>query len=416
MADLLQRLVLGVNSQVFGWQPDAGVQTGDVFGELHQVAQLGAATRKNNSPDELFLVSAHLDLVVHVLNDFLHAGLNDAGQVAGGNFFSRAAFEAGNGNDFVALKFRGEGRPKFNFELLGLVLHDHAAFLDVFCDNVAPQRNDGGMANDAFLKNGDVGRAAPDVNQGYPGFFFFFAQHGIGRGEWLQDEVAHFKPGFVYALVNVAGGSHLTGNDVEIGLEPNARHADRVFNALLVVHDEFLRKHMDDPVTGRERELVHVQDQPVQVLLADFLFKAVAVNDAAVLHALDVLAGNANVHLADINVGLVGCIGNRRFDGHYGFIDIGHHTAQNAKGVGLAQANHFNFAVLVLAGDDCAYFRRADIQPNNIAFTEIHADVLSVVPWWRGERDCSLLLRSGAVNQVLVAQIQNLVSVPAGVV
>ena len=77
----------------------------------------------------------------------------------------------------VLVHFLFEGRTKLVLERFGVLLEDAAALFDVVGDGVAAKRNDGGVADDAFLEDGDIGGAATDVNQGHAGLFFFVAQH-----------------------------------------------------------------------------------------------------------------------------------------------------------------------------------------------------------------------------------------------
>lgn len=241
-------------------------------------------------------------------------------------------------------------------------MHDGTAFFDVGGDDVAAEGDDGGMSDDSVVEYGDVGGAAADIDQGDTGLFFFVGEHGLGAGDRFEGEIADFESGFFDAAEQVVDGSNLACNDVEVGLEAHAAHPDRIANALLVVHREFLRKYVDDFVARGQHELEHVVDEPVDVAAADFGVVAVAGQQSAVLEAFDVLASDADLHDAEFHAGLPFGYFDGFFDRVYRFFDVADHAAQDACAFDLAEAEHLKFAVFVSSAGHAADLCGSDVE------------------------------------------------------
>ena len=173
---------------------------------------------------------------------------------------------------------------------------------------------------------------------------------------------------FLDAPVDVADGSDLADDDVEVGFQSNAAHAHRLLDATLVVHGVFLRQDVQDFLAGLHHLAVHVLDQRIDIDLADFRFKVVAGALAARLLALDVLAGDADVHVHKDRPG--GALGffNGRADGIHGFFNVRNDPAGHPDGFALPVTEDFDFTVFIAAPDEAGDFRRADIQANDDFF------------------------------------------------
>ena len=67
----------------------------------------------------------------------------------------------------------------------------------------------------------------------------------------------------------------------------------------------FLRNHVQDFFSRLHHELVHVLDEGFDVVLANLRFEVFSGDQSAVLETLDVLAGDADVHQADLGTHLL---------------------------------------------------------------------------------------------------------------
>ena len=70
--------------------------------------------------------------------------------------------------------------------------------------------------------------------------------------------------------MNILGCGDLPGNDVKISFHPDTRHTDRIGNSLFVIYRIFLGYDVQDLITGRQYQLVHVADELIDIALADF--------------------------------------------------------------------------------------------------------------------------------------------------
>ena len=127
-----------------------------------------------------------------------------------------AAFESGDGDDAVVEHLVGERRAKFHLEFFRLRGHHRAAFFDVGGDDIAAERNDGGVPDDAFMEHRDVCGTATDVHQCHACLFFLIAEGGIGAGNGFEGQVGDFETGLFDAAVDVVDGSDLPRDDVKV--------------------------------------------------------------------------------------------------------------------------------------------------------------------------------------------------------
>ena len=90
----------------------------------------------------------------------------------------------------------------------------------------------------------DVGGAAADVDHAHAEILFIFGEHGVTRRQLLEHDVVHAQAAALHALHDVLRRTVGAGDDVHLGLEPHAGHADGVPDAFLCVDDVFLRQHV----------------------------------------------------------------------------------------------------------------------------------------------------------------------------
>ena len=86
-----------------------------------------------------------------------------------------------------------------------------------------------------------------------PSSFSSSVEHRVARGELLEHDVLDLEAAALHALDDVLRGAVGAGDDVHLGLEAHARHADRLADAFLAVDDEFLRQDVQDLLVGRDR-------------------------------------------------------------------------------------------------------------------------------------------------------------------
>ena len=157
------------------------------------------------------------------------------------------------------------------------------------------------MPDDTAVEDGNVGGASANVYQDHASLFFLIAQDRFCGCHRLDDQFDHLQPGFPDALVNIFRCCSLPDDDVEIRFERTSDHPSRKGDAMLAVNAEFLRDDVENLLAGIHVEVVHAVAELIDILLADLRFAVFADHPATVLHAFNVLPGNADIHIFDIH-------------------------------------------------------------------------------------------------------------------
>src|SRR5690606_9754598 len=106
---------------------------------------------------------------------------------------------------------------------------------DVLGDVIAAQRDDGGVRQRSTAEHADVGRASADVDEQRGELVLTVVEDGEARGQRLYYQAVHHHAGVIGAASQVLEGPLRPGNDVDVDLEPHARHADWIFDAVVTV-------------------------------------------------------------------------------------------------------------------------------------------------------------------------------------
>ena len=84
---------------------------------------------------------------------------------------------------------------------------------------------------------------------------------------------------------------------MDLGLEPDSCHAERSFDPVLVVDNEFLGKNMDDFPVKRDGNSFGRFNDAVNICLCDFF--SFDCDDAMTVHAVNVASGNTHKNRID---------------------------------------------------------------------------------------------------------------------
>ena len=170
----------------------------------------------------------------------------------------------------------------------------------------------------------DVGGAAADVDEAHAELLLIVGEHGEARGQLLEHDVLDHQAAALHALDDVLRRAVGAGDDVHLGFEPHARHADRIADAFLAVDDEFLRQHVQNLLVGGDRDRLGRVDHVLDIAVRDLL---VADRDDAVgVEAAHVAAGDAGVDRVDLAAGHQLGLFDRALDRLHGRLDIDHHA------------------------------------------------------------------------------------------
>ena len=241
------------------------------------------------------------------------------------------------------------------------------ALRDVVRHHVAGKRDHRGVADRAAREHRNVGGAAAHVDQAHAEFLLVLGEHGVARGELLEHDVLDLEPAALHALHDVLRRALGAGDDVHLGLEAHARHADRLADALLRVDDEFLRQDVQDLLVGRDRHGARGVDHAVHVAGRHFL---VADRDDAVrVEAAHVAARDAREHRVDLAAGHQLRLLDGALDRLHGRVDVDDHALLEPARRVRAHADDLDGAVGAELADDRHHLRGADVEADDqVAF------------------------------------------------
>src|SRR5690606_8450605 len=98
----------------------------------------------------------------------------------------------------------------------------------------------------------------------------------------------------LHALDDVLRGAVGAGDDVHLGFQAHAGHADGIADALLAVDDVFLRQHVQDALVGGDGHGLGRVDHVLHVHVGDLA--VTDADDAVGIQAPHVAAGDAGIH------------------------------------------------------------------------------------------------------------------------
>ena len=181
------------------------------------------------------------------------------------------------------------------------------------------------MADLAVVEDRHVGRSAAQLHDHAAQLAFVGSQHRQRCRERLQDELPHVIAGPLHAAPQVLHGAREDGDQVDLGLEAGAGHADRLVDARLLVDEVVLRDRVQQLVVPAERHVArHVVDA------GDVAGPDLVAGDAhhpVRAAARHVLPGDAAIDRAHLDAGHPLGVLHRLGDGAGGFLDVPHHAA-----------------------------------------------------------------------------------------
>src|SRR5208283_5528328 len=119
---------------------------------------------------------------------------------------------------------------------------------------------------------------------------------------------------------------------MHVRLKTDARHPNRITNAILPVDDELLRNDMNDFSIRRKCNPLCIFNQPVDICLRDLIFRSTDCNDTAALKTLNMISGNTHNHRLNFDTRAGLRLGYRALYRAHSFIDIRYDAARQPIG------------------------------------------------------------------------------------
>ncbi len=242
------------------------------------------------------------------------------------------------------------------FSILGRRAQRHR---NVAGNEVTGNRNDGGVANGAVGKDGDIGGTRTNVHQRHPKLALIFGQHRQAAGQRIEHQLLDFETAAAHTFDDVLGRTLCAGHDVHLGFQTDAAHADGLFY-VLTIDDEFLRRHQQQALVGRDVDGFSGLQHPRHVSGAHLtVFNG---HHAAGIEAADMAAGDASVNTGNLAVGHQLGFFERLLDALHRGLDVHHHAALEAVARRNAQPGEFELAAGEHLGHHHHHLGRTNVQ------------------------------------------------------
>src|ERR1700722_2253409 len=296
------------------------------------------------------------------------ARLDDIGQHAGENGARRTVANAGDFDGGIVFQQQAIGAGVQAFDFFGFVDRCAQADREIVGEMIAADWNRRGVTGHASGESNKFGGAAADVEQAGSKFAFVLGEAGFGGSERLEYGVIDANTGAIHGGDDILRRGAGSRDDMHVGFEALANHADGVADIVLRIQEKFLRQHVQDfAIFGK-------------------LHAASSFNGAANVVALNIAGTRADgdaaaaIYAADVNSGDAD---QRRFDGHtddgFGFfhraangadreIEIHDLTFAPAFGFGGAQGRETHSAQFIEFAHQRAGLGAPDIEGDNVAF------------------------------------------------
>ena len=238
------------------------------------------------------------------------------------------------------------------------------------------------MADRATGEDGHIGGARTNVHQRHAQLFFVRGQHRITRGQGVEHQLLHIQATAAHAFDDVFGRALGPGDDVHLGFQADAAHANWLFH-ILAIDDELLRLHQQQALVGGDVDRFGGLHHPGHIGGGDL-----AVLDrhhAAGVHATDVATGDAGVDLGDFAVGHEFGLFQSRLDALHRGVDVDHHAALEAVAGRNAHASDLELTAGQDLGHHRHHFAGANVQAHHEIFVFFcHVNSLSYLlrPWF----------------------------------
>src|SRR5208282_4779043 len=159
---------------------------------------------------------------------------------------------------------------------------------------VAANSNRAGVANDTAAIDDQFRGAATDIEEAAAKIAFILGEAGLRGSQWLKDSIADENAGLVGCGHKILGSGNGRSDDVNVGFQPLADHADGIADAILGIHDELMRKDMQNFAVGGKRDVASGFNGTAHIVAFNVPGTRPQGDSAAAVHTANVAAGDTN--------------------------------------------------------------------------------------------------------------------------
>ena len=265
------------------------------------------------------------------------------------------------------------------------------AALDFFCfgdgcaeadgeivrEMIAAYGNGAGVADYAAAVNDEFGRAAADVEKAAAEVAFVLREASLGRSERLKNGVADEDSRAICGGDEILRGGDRRGDEMDVGFEALADHADGVADAVLRVNHKFVREDVKDFAVFGKRDVAGGVDGAANVVAFDITRAVAKCDAAAAVNTANVAAGYADDGGLDRDVGDAFGFFDGTTNGADCGIKIDDESLAQTLGFGRAEREKF-YLFAIDFSDQRGCFCAADVQPNNVTIFFCQAAALTL--------------------------------------
>src|SRR5688572_14135984 len=324
------------------------------------------ATREHRARAELAVLAGMLDLAGDEVQDLVEPLLDDVRNELARDLTPRAWTGSRQVDVLARIDELRVGDAVLLLRLLRFRVRDAESLREIVRDGAAAPRNGGEVAYFAIAEDRQLGGCGAEIDERHADVLFVFGERGARGGERLVNGALDAVAGAAHRFAQVLRRRDRAGDDVDLGLEPRAGHAERLADAALMIDDVLLRQDVQHFAVGGHdhgtRDFLHALDVGRVDLTMD--------GDDAVRRAcVNVLAGDTGEDALDGDAGHQLCFLERGPHRFGRALDIGNDLATHTDRARLPDAEHFDAAGTPRLGHDLrdhgAGFRRPDIQASD---------------------------------------------------
>ena len=232
------------------------------------------------------------------------------------------------------------------------------------------------MKGRAVGEQGEIDGPGANVGHRHAKLLFRVGEDGLGGCQRSGNELVDLDASLADALGQVLHRGSGGRDDVRLDLEAQGAHAERILHALLAIDDEAAPLDMEDFSVRRDRNGPGDLDRPVDVLAGDLAMMGRHGHLTGRVHALDVLAADADEGAIDLPARQ----SFRPLDGisdrSDGLVDVDHDALLQSGGRHRAVAHDREAPVAAHLTDEGTDLGRADVDPDEDRFS-LHVPFVS---------------------------------------
>src|SRR5712692_3538926 len=351
-------------SQAFRFR-DAHRQMKGLLGKFLEPVQARAAAGKNEPGGNLAVEAGAVQIVTNQRKQFHGARLDDVREHVREDGPWRTVAHTGNLDRTVSLHECGGGTAVASLDSFRFGNWRAQADGEIVREVIAANRNCAGVTHHSAAEDNQFRGAAADIQQAAAKVALVLRQTRFCRSEQFEHRIADEDSGFVRGGDQILRGGNGGSHQMDVDFEPLADHPDRVANAILRVHHEFMRKHVQNLAVfgkGDVARRIHGAADVVALDVSRTLSKGDA---AAAVYPAHVGSGHSDQRLFHRHIRNAFGFFDRATDGTHGRIEIDDQALAKPLGLGRAKRQKLHKYAFDFR-DQHACFRAADVQPDQV--------------------------------------------------